>query len=334
MRGKMRESCGNQPWARRAHSSMTRETAESTPAADRNVRCAITIDLHEYNDPRDIGTASIWLAEQGIPATFFVPSLMFEDAAMTDVLRALPGLGHEVGSHAHYHNYLEVHALISGDVDDLGFLSVSHDVYSRFYGTAPRAFRCPLWCYVGQPARQELARLGYQVDSSSTPQRISFLGSLPFEPGWSLSPRRPHYWPEGVLEIPTSSLLQPASIATFTALRGGGGSFLRLLMFECRVIRNRILALQFHAGDFCPDREGERKPRVRPRLADWVPKREGGFRIRHYLSEADPLKIQAVTRDLLSQIQAEPVTFVTMSDAATSVDRRRSRATISGARES
>ena len=145
----------------RAHSSMTHETGPgSTTAADGTVRCAITIDLHEYNDPRDIGTASIWLAEQGIPATFFVPSLMFEDASMTDVLRALPELGHEVGSHAHYHNYLEVHTLISGDVDDLGFLSVSHDVYSRFYGTAPRAFRCPLWCYVGQPARREARSLG------------------------------------------------------------------------------------------------------------------------------------------------------------------------------
>ena len=82
-----------------------------------------------YDDPRDIGTASAWLAEQRIPTTFFVPSVMFEDASMTAVLRELPALGHEVGSHAHHHDYPEVHALISGDVEDLGFLSLSHDLF-------------------------------------------------------------------------------------------------------------------------------------------------------------------------------------------------------------
>ena len=139
------------------------------------------------------------------------------------------------------------------------FSSLSHDLFREFYGTTPRAFRCPLWCYLGKPAREELVRLGYRVDSSATPQRPPFLTSLPFEPGWSMSSRRPRYWSEGLLEIPTSSLLQPASIGTFSALRGGAGPFLRLLMFECQVFRDRVLALQFHAGDFCPHRETERE---------------------------------------------------------------------------
>ncbi len=304
-------------------------SARSEPRARANdgaVRCAITVDLHRYDDPRDIGTASAWLAEQRIPTTFFVPSVMFEDASMTAVFRELPALGHEVGSHAHYHDYPEVHTLISGDVEDLGFLSLSHDLFREFYGMTPRAFRCPLWCYLGKPAREELVRLGYRVDSSATPQRPPFLTSLPFEPGWSMSSRRPRYWSEGLLEIPTSSLLQPASIGTFSALRGGAGPFLRLLMFECQVFRDRVLALQFHAGDFCPHRETERKLRARPRLVDWIPQREGGLRIRHYLNEFDPRKIQVVTRDLVSRLQVSSVAFVTMSQAATSADRRRSRA--------
>jgi hypothetical protein len=279
------------------------------------VSCAITIDLHKYNDPRDIDTASVWLAEQNIGATFFVPSMMFEDASMEKVLRELPALGHEVGSHSHHHNPAEVDAIVSGGVDELGFLSVSRDLYGEFYGMAPRAFRSPLWCYVGKPARQELSRLGYQIDSSATPQRPPFLSSRPFDPGWSWSPRRLHYWSEGLLEIPTSSLLQPASIATFTTLRSGAGPFLRLLMLECQVLRDRVLALQFHARDFCPHSDGEHKVRVRPRFVDCIPKRHGGFKIRHQLSELDPLKIQAMTRDLVSRLQVAPVAFVTMSEA-------------------
>ena len=45
----------------------------------------------------------------------------------------------------------------------------------------------------------------------------------------------------------------------------------------------------------------------------------GGFKIRHYLSELDPLKIQAMTRDLVTRLQVSPVAFATMSEAATSV---------------
>jgi hypothetical protein len=86
--------------------------------------------------------------------------------------------------------------------------------------------------------------------------------------------------------------------------------------------------LQFHAGDFCPDRDAERKLRARPRLVDWIPQPEGGLRIRHYLNELDPRKIQVVTQDLVSRLQVSPVAFVTMSQAATAADRRRSRAAI------
>ena len=288
-------------------------------SSDRRVRCAITVDLHSDDDARNIESAAIWLAEQRISATFFVPSPMFDNPAMATALRTLPTLGHEVGSHAHEHNYAEVHALISGRIDELGFLSVSRDLFSSFYGTTPRAFRSPLWCYVGHSARRELVRLGYQIDSSATPQRLKFLSSLPFEPGWSTSPRGPHFWSEGLLEIPTTSLVQPASIATFTTLRSGAGAFLRLLRLECQVFPDRVLALQFHARDFCPHDENRRKSRVRPGLADCLPRRNGGLAIRHYLGQPDPLKIQAVARALVARLQGAPVLFVTMSEAATAM---------------
>jgi hypothetical protein len=291
------------------------------PSGDprRPIRCAITVDLHYDDDPRDIHSASVWLAEQGIAATFFVPSVMFEDSSMTAVLHELPALGHDVGSHAHEHDYVEVEALISGGANDLGFLSVSRDLFGAFYGVAPIAFRSPLWCYVGAPARRNLVRLGYEIDSSAAPQRFTFLSSLPFERGWSMSPRRPYYWPEGLLEIPTSSLVQPASTTTFASLRSGAGPFLRLLLFECQIFPDRVLALQFHARDFCPHSAGRRKHRVRPRLADCIPRRQGGLAIRHFLGELDPEKISAMTRELLATLQLVPVAFVTMSEAAASI---------------
>ena len=128
------------PWLASAPVADTQSTMRVGRSANgETVNSAITIDLHKYNDPRDIDTASVWLAAQQISATFFVPSMMFEDAAMKKVLRELPALGHEVGSHSHHHNPAEVDAIVSGGVDDLGFLSVSRDLYGEFYGTAPRA---------------------------------------------------------------------------------------------------------------------------------------------------------------------------------------------------
>ena len=42
------------------------------------------------------------------------------------------------------------------------------------------------------------------------------------------------------------------------------------------------------------------------RVPHWIPQREGGLRIRHYLNELDRRKIQVVTRDLVSRLQVSP----------------------------
>jgi hypothetical protein len=237
------------------------------------ITCAVTIDVHDGDDPRDVIGAAEWLAARHISATFFVPSVMLASRPDAAALRTLPDWGHEVGSHGHRHDYDEAKALISGTATELRFLAVLHARFEDFYLKSPRAFRSPYWCYVGPTARRELARLGYLVDSSSTPQRLPFLSSLPFEPGWVRHPRGPHYGPEGVLEIPTTSFLCPAGAQTFVLLRDCADLFLRALALECVIFRERVLTLQFHPADFAPHdvpRPAKRRPRrharrVRPR---------------------------------------------------------------------
>ena len=73
---------------------------------------AITVDVHAEDRPADIGRAAAWLGEHGIPATFFVPSALFEDARFRPHVIRLPSLGFEVGSHGHDHDYVEIRALM------------------------------------------------------------------------------------------------------------------------------------------------------------------------------------------------------------------------------
>ena len=58
---------------------------------------------------------------------------------------------------------------VDGDSSRLGFLTRSKLLFEDFFGRSPFAFRSPVWCPLGPPALDELERLGYRADCSSTP---------------------------------------------------------------------------------------------------------------------------------------------------------------------
>ncbi len=251
-------------------------------------RCCVTVDLHAVDLPEDVAFASEWLAGAGVAATFFIPSTLLLEPRYATVLRALPGLGHEVASHSHQHDWEEADALVSGR--GLGFLATSRSLHEDFFQSAPVAFRSPHWSTLASATVAELERLGYRVDSSATPQRIPLLSSRPFAAGWLFTPRRPHALGPRLLEVPTSTALVPAGGSTFLILREGTLAFLGLLEAEARWRRDRVLVVQLHVEDLNPDSRRERGfgPLT---WEDLVLRRRGGVGLKWSLQERDPRRI-------------------------------------------
>ena len=263
-----------------------------------SVLVAVTVDLHQWDDPFDITFAAEWLACAGIRATFFVTSEMFLQPPYAERLRALSKFGHEVGSHSHLHDPAEMNALVRGKKSHLGFLEDSKKIYEDFYGRSPRAFRSPCWCRLGSDSLDELQRLGYTVDSSVTPQRLSFTGSYPYEGSWFFASRHLRYLRPGLLEIPTSALFVPASSTAFKIMRDQSFRFVRLLLWEAQHFSDRVVTLELHPEDFNPESK-----RVwiwnRMTLRDFLLRRIGGFGFRHYLQDKSYRRISERIQALL-----------------------------------
>ncbi len=259
----------------------------------------VTVDLHDLDLPADIAVASEWLAAEGARATFFVPSAMLGEPRYATVLRSLPVLGHEVASHSHHHDWNEVKALVSGT--GLEFLARSRALHEDFFQAAPESFRAPHWCTLAPATIAELARLGYRADSSATPQRLPFLSSQPTRRGWLFTERRPHLLAPGLLELPTSTLLVPASASIFLTLRRAAPLFVRALMVEARAAGDRAVVVQLHVEDLNPESQ-----RVRgfgpPTWHDFLPRRQGGFGLKWRFHDLDPRRIAKVHQGLVRML--------------------------------
>ena len=269
--------------------------------ADARPHVAFTFDLHDVDLPEDIVRAAEWFRDSGRVATFFVPSAMIEEPRYAGALRTLPRIGHEVGSHGHFHDWREMDALMFGTASDLRFLAESYDRHTAFFGVPPTSFRSPRWCTLGRAAVGELVRLGYEADSSATPQRFPLFSARPFHPGWWSSPRRLHTLARGLMEVPTSTLLVPAAAPTFLTLRAAGTRlFLALIELEARLDREHPIVLQFHVENFSP---GSRRQRGwgRPSWSDLKPRARGGFRIKLFLRDTDGERIVRAHRELVER---------------------------------
>lgn len=279
-------------------------TEASAPKASprRRVRAAITVDLHGGDDADDIRRSGEWLAERGIAATYFVPTGLLSRADLGAAARHLIGLGHEVGSHGHLHNRDEKEALRWDDAASLSFLGLSKRWFEDALGRSPTSFRSPLWVRVGENALGELWRLGYLVDSSSTPQRLGVLSSYPRDNPWLSAPRRPTFVRGGLLEIPTSAFAVPLGSPAFLTLRRSGSvAFLSLFIIEAAVFRERVVTLQLHAGDFVSEGEDYRR---RPRsLADLVPRENWGFGVKHWFRVRDRRRVCEIATALVRRLE-------------------------------
>ncbi len=257
------------------------------------MRSIISFDLHRSDSPRSIEACNENLAEAGIRASFFVTTKMIDSPGFREPLRALAAQGHELGTHCHEHDDAEMLALRSGDDHSLEFLETSALCFTDFFGFEPRIFRAPCWCRLSKRAVDHLVRLGYNVDSSSTPQRPGILSHFFLDNRHLLAPRTPHFIAPGLLEIPTSCFLVPLGWPTFCASRERGTAlFLKLLVLEAALRDRMVVVPQFHASDF--SLEGGAIRHDRRRWRDLIPHGLGGVQARRWFRLSDRRRLARI----------------------------------------
>lgn len=265
---------------------------------------AVTVDLHQWDDPFDISFSAEWLANKGIRATYFVMGEMFKHKEHTEHLKRIPQFGHEIGSHSHLHDPNEMYALVKGE--KLEFLQTSKKIYEDFYGTSPTSFRSPCWCKLGSASLDEIKRLGYTVDSSVTPQRLGFTGFYPYESSWFFASRQMRYLRPGLLEIPSSAFFIPASSTAFRILRNQSFRFVKTLIWEANNFANRAVTIELHPEDFNPDSK-RLWIWTGIKAKDFMFRRIGGLGVRHYFQDSSYQNISRRTHKLLELLAEQKI---------------------------
>ncbi|MFH1313390.1 MAG: polysaccharide deacetylase family protein [Candidatus Eisenbacteria bacterium] len=262
-------------------------------------RVAVTVDVHTTDRPRDIAYCNHWLKAAGIPGTFLIPTSMLTVRKYRHTLAALASGEHEAGTHGHFHDLSEIEALKLDGEGDIGFLARSRDCFEDFFGFPPRSFRAPCWSGLSEQSLDELCCLGYQVDSSCTPQRLGVFSSYPTENPYFWSRRTPHFINETLLEIPTSALVFPLGAPTFETFRYSGTMlFMRLLLLEARLKPDVIINFMFHVYDFSPT--GRIDPAPPRSFRDLLPRTPGGFGWKRWIRETDPRNLCRTTHAMLT----------------------------------
>lgn len=266
------------------------------------IQVLLTFDLHPSDRPADIRACTDWLLDSDKRATYFVPSSMLTDSASRAAIQEAQAAGIVIGSHGRFHTRAEIDALRHAQ-GDLLFLDVACDEHAQWLGSAPTAFRAPCWTPLTEAAIDRLALLGYQTDSSATPQRLALLSSLPFGKAWTFAPRSPYRLRPDLLEIPTSCLGVPFAIPTFMTLRGSmSRAFGRLLQYEARRF-DRLLVLMLHVGDLCRDAPDYWKKPFE--IADLIPRDHRGFGVKYLIRETRRPRVVDIVQGVLESIHPQ-----------------------------
>ncbi|HUR80519.1 MAG TPA: polysaccharide deacetylase family protein [Thermoanaerobaculia bacterium] len=278
------------------------------------MRVAVTVDLHDDDDPDDIRAACETLRERAIRASFFVPARALCSPAFRAAALEIVRNGHEAAAHSYAHDEAEMFALMHGRAIELGFLATAKKIHEEVFGAPPTAFRSPCWCHLGDAAVATLVELGFIADSSATPQRLALLSSTPFDYVWTFASRRLRYLVPELLEVPTSTLLVPAAWPTFLTIRSLSPLLVGVLALECRLLPGRVLTLQLHASGFRARTPEKHRHAEKLTLASFFPRRTGGIEFRKRLRCGDPVVMASVTSALLDTMRDGR--YVSISDVA------------------
>jgi hypothetical protein len=277
----------------------------------------ITLDVHDVpNIDRYLESSVELLDEMGIPATYFVPAIIFEKYPQQ--VKAIPR-PHQVACHGLFH---------TGEEDYMGmppamqreYIERATGILSSGLGRHPGAFRTPGFRISGTTLSL-LGDQGYYADVSVNSGRLGVTSSYSKENGWFLAPRLP-YHPDpldpfrtgklSIWEIPVSAMVVPFTSNAIVSL----GSvlsrvFAASLLAESR-IRPKPIVYMSHPEDL--NRDGPEHTRPKFNFKMLLPT-ERGIPFRQYLSAKTPEQFYRLNCATLMNLRKKSIIqFLTVED--------------------
>jgi polysaccharide deacetylase len=162
--------------------------------------------LHDDRVWQRVQRVAQWMSCKRVKATFFVYPYRAQVVAqdISDRVRMLSDLGHEVGQHTHFYAGTKIDK--PGKVDDLSDANISRCLHRDFetlqhMGHTPKGFTAGAW-FVNEAILDTLTTLGFTYDCSARFPQPKTITSLPFH-RWLQTPQ-PYVNPGGrMLCLPT-----------------------------------------------------------------------------------------------------------------------------------
>jgi peptidoglycan/xylan/chitin deacetylase (PgdA/CDA1 family) len=277
----------------------------------------ITLDVHDVpHIDRYLKSSVELLDEMGIPATYFVPALIFEKYPQQ--VKSIPR-PHQVACHGLFH---------TGEEDYIGmppamqreYIERATGILSSGLGRHPGAFRTPGFRISGTTLSL-LGDQGYYADVSVNSGRLGITSTYSKENGWFLAPRLP-YHPDpldpfragelSIWEIPVSAIIVPFTSNTIATLGSGlSRVFAASLLAESR-IRPKPIVYMSHPEDL--NRDGPEHTRPKFNFKMLLPT-ERGIPFRQYLSAKTPEQFYRLNCATLTYLRKKSVIqFLTVED--------------------
>lgn len=185
------------------------------------------------------------LKNDNIKATFFITGYFAEREPQT--LRMIDNAGHEIASHAYYHN-----DLTKQNRDNLKtVIAHSSEILSGLVSQAIKGFRAPRF-YINQDVLDILSELGYQYDSSIHPAVIPghyYNWKYPLEPYFPSRDDLTRQDNRRLLEIPISVIPLIRLPISWWWMRNIG-LWLTRFGTNINLLQGRDVTLYFHAWEF------------------------------------------------------------------------------------
>ena len=173
-------------------------------------------------------------SKYNVKSTFFFTGDIAE--MYPEIVRMILPFGHEVGCHGLTHESEKAFDLLSLD-EQVEHMTKSRGILENISGQNVISFRAPA-LRVNEFTPQALAKTGFLIDSSVSPQRIDMFLSFGSKRKlkWLLAPRKPYFTnpvelsrsgESKIFEIPVSSFLLPYN-----------GTIMRISPFLSRVTRS------------------------------------------------------------------------------------------------
>lgn len=275
----------------------------------------LTLDVHDMPQiDRYLESSVELLGEMGVPATYFIPALIFTKypQQVKGILRP-----HQVACHGLVHTGEEDYIAMPPAMQ-LDYIERATGILSSGLGHHPGAFRSPGFRISGTTLSL-LSDQGYYADASVNSGRLGITSTYRKENGWFLAPRLP-YHPDpldpfrpgklSIWEIPVSAIIVPFTSNAIVTLGSGLSRMLAASLIAESRIRAKPIVYMSHPEDLTRNGPEHKRPKFNFRML--LPT-ASGIPFRQYLSAKTPEQYYRLNCEILSLLRRKSaVQFLTV----------------------